>query len=217
MRIVAICAASLLAACTFEGAPVGGDDPIEEFDERTLTFEFGDDYTGVFDTEVDEDNPALDRSALDQMRLDTSTGNSQGRVMSLLRFDEIFGDGPGQVPANAQVRLATLSLTVVNRGDDAGFLCDMVRDWQPSTAWDGFGTDGPQALSDYDPTPIANIPGEAELHELDVRTSVTSWHTGTAANHGWILLPASDSGIAVATSEAESGRPSLELTIRVPK
>lgn len=206
-----------MAACTFDGVGPSDNEPPADGEPVTLTFQQGSSYVGTLDTEVDEDNPNEDRSGRDEMRFDTETGNSQNRVMALLQFQEIFGEDVGQIPADAVILSATLSVTVVNGGDTPGLLCDMVRDWESDVAWGSFA-DGPQGTTDYDEEAVGMVAGVETRHSINVLASVQNWHRGDRSNNGWLFFPASTQGIALATSEAESEqRPALEVGLVISK
>ena len=61
-------------------------------------------YTGQVDTQirragVQSPAPATDDSGLDPINSDNQDGIPAGRVQALIRFNDIIGNGPGQIPA----------------------------------------------------------------------------------------------------------------------
>ncbi len=79
-----------------------------------------------------------------------------GDDVGLLRFRDIFGDGPGQIPPGALISSAKLTLYPENpitvTGEPANLHLSLV-DWDESTRWDDFGAaPGPDIGSDYDDT-----------------------------------------------------------------
>ena len=148
---------ALLGACSFDGVSVetgdgdGGGDA-GAMSEVTVSFRMGENnYQGVSDTEIDEDEPGEDRSAGDEMTYregrSGGPGPTYGDVMGLLRFDDIFGTGANQVPPGATLSAATLSVTVMSDGFfGRGAVCDMLATWSGPTTWDAFGGGmGPKA------------------------------------------------------------------------
>ena len=80
----------------------------------TISFQNGvDGYTGTFDRRIGErfddeiDGSGVQNYFLDGFKTDQSSPDTQG----LVRFDDIFGSGPGQIPAGATILSAELILT----------------------------------------------------------------------------------------------------------
>src|SRR5262245_8529588 len=68
-------------------------------------------YVGTVDTALIARFPDTDNSAWEERSVATSLGPFPSPRQGLLRFDDIFGNGPGQVPLEADLVSATLSLT----------------------------------------------------------------------------------------------------------
>ena len=70
-------------------------------------------YTGQFDRRVGENGTAQNGSAVQQYAVDGIPGATDGSedINGLIRFDNIFGTGPGQIPPGADVTDAKLTLT----------------------------------------------------------------------------------------------------------
>jgi len=93
---------------------------IEKEAVQTASFQQGvGSYVGTTDTMLREDSPATSHAATTSLKVDADnpTGSGQ-RTQALLRFDALFGDGPGQIPANAVLRSATLTLHRLVADDD---------------------------------------------------------------------------------------------------
>lgn len=147
----------------------------------------------------------------------------------LLRFDDIIGDGPGQIPTNAIIVHAELQLFVKNSGDGSRFHRMLI-------PWDANGTshasmgDGVQ-MDDFEARSVSESQmGVADLSgstgagrkAVAVTPDVQAWANGED-NYGWIMAGWGDlSGnydfTAFAPSESENvtERPSL-LVYWVPE
>lgn len=82
------------------------------------------------------------------IRLDVSgSASPAGARQALLRFDGLFGNDPGQIPNNATIVSANLTLWALEGVSNLNVVVvnDMILPWNPSTAtWDLFG-DGIQS------------------------------------------------------------------------
>lgn len=80
-------------------------------------------YAGTVDTFVMEHEPTSSHGAVQSLEWDTDDPYGSGELkFVLIRFDSIFGSGPGQIPSGATIESAILSYTVFDAGDppDAG-------------------------------------------------------------------------------------------------
>ena len=75
-------------------------------------------YASTVDTEIRESEPATGHGVTEFFGWDTDTGSGQEKI-ALIRFDDIFGSGPGQIPPGATIQEATLTYVVSNPGDPA--------------------------------------------------------------------------------------------------
>jgi len=212
--------AATTVACAFDGVrPDDVDDPDEPDDpvpvERLVTFDLDLGYTGIVDTMIDEQEPAESGDEDGEIRFDTLAGS--GELMGLIRFDNLFGPGDDQIPVDATILSATLTVEITNGSDMPGALCDVVRPWPGDVAWEDFSQgDGPSAVTDFDPNPVTQVPVEVGLHMLDVTSSVANWHSGARDNDGWILVATSEDGARMASSETNNDQhPVLEVLIEV--
>jgi len=168
-----------------------------------LTFQQGDinGYTGTHDAEIHSNASA-----------DTPLGNSlvmkcdlddAGVAQSLLRFDNIVGFSPGQIPPGVRIRLATLTLQQIDPGVAVN-LHRMLVPWDQTTVtWnsltEGITADDVEASTVADATiPARSTNGPVEL---DVTSSVQVWANGQP-NRGWALLSTGVDGWTFNTSES---------------
>ena len=105
-------------------------------------------YTGAVDTYLLESSPAASFGAQPDLGwdLEDTNGDQATRKYGLMRFDNIFGSGAGQIPAGASIVSAVLTYTVYNNSADPFNLNEVAIDWPESVTYNGFGsTAGVQA------------------------------------------------------------------------
>lgn len=176
-------------------------------------------YSGTADVEITQLNPDLpyprghNNNAL---WIDAQSTTPDG-CQVLLRFDNIIGNGLGQIPSNAIIVKAELYLTapadVGNAPGDASPLYRMLVPWDAETStWnsvgkgnEGFVPDDIYVRSVYDS--FFGLPGgDADTgtgtFPIGVTADVQAWTTG-ATNYGWVMpgWPSRTDGTALATSE----------------
>src|SRR6185503_6506011 len=178
------------------------------------TFQQGDanGYTGTQDTEIHSQGPAdTVHGAATAVSVDNDdTGIAQG----LLRFDNIFGGGPTQIPLGAAIVSATLTLNQVDPGSAVNFHRMLVT-WDQTTAtWnsmvDGVANDGVEAVVASDAISI-NEPFANGPMAIDVTASLRAWSAGQA-NFGWGIRSTGGGGWDWNTSESGAGTAPL-LTV----
>lgn len=194
---------------------------------KIIAFQQGlDGYAGTVDTEIRGGASVADSEYSAATILNPDGSDEGGEVHSLLRFDNMFGTGPGQVPPGKAILAVTLTLNI----SDGGSLVDihrMNKAWAANVTWnqfDGFNLDGvlsgtagnrfeddTEAVFTPEASIAASTTGELVLN-MPVAT-VQAWADG-APNHGWALLPTGTDGADIASSEAAtvSSRPKLTVT-----
>jgi hypothetical protein len=184
-----------------------------------------DNYTGTRDTRIRQSEPDTAANAATAVFVDaivTGTTNNPDEV--LIRFDEITGTNPGQVPPGALVEAATLDLATVsgNGYGDGGQFFAMLTPWQDTDTWNTLGggiqTNGVQAASS--PTVVAGSPALdpnvcGGYMSFEVTPDVQAWSSGTRTNYGWAILPWNGGGdgwaVSMSESAAENERPRLRV------
>jgi hypothetical protein len=107
---------------------------------------------------------------------------------SLLKFDDLFGPNPGQIPPGSAIASASLHLYLYY--DVAGYerrVYQMTEDWNESTRWNTLPGGGGivPGINTKDSTVAAWIGGASSLwKELDVTTSLQAWSDGEN-QFGW--------------------------------
>ncbi|HKQ47852.1 MAG TPA: metallophosphoesterase [Phycisphaerae bacterium] len=175
-------------------------------------------YTGTADTFLQQAAPASNNGALDRCEWDSDdpVGTGQDNV-ALIRFENIFGNGAGQVPPGSQIFSATLSLVVFNSGD-AGTVREAAIDWSESTTWNTFGPSPGVQAGDYGAS-VATVGGSITTQNITVTSSLATWSADPAANRGWIILPTGNGGVEFRSSEYAVNpllRPKLSISYGTP-
>ncbi len=205
----------------------------------TLTFQQGvNGYTGTQDTmirsnetgtgagqSVAGDSRGLNFGKLDFISVDGDDGSPGLKPnQGLVRFDGIFGSGPGKINPGDTILSASLRLYIMDQG--SGFTVhDMLIDWNQNTVtWNSVGngvqTDGVEASS----IPFFSIganDGNANVTTgyltIDVTTSLKNVQAGKLPGYGWLFNPFLNgtNGIDFDSSESDflSDRPLLTVQI----
>ena len=183
-------------------------------------------YASAVDTHIRLDSPATSFGATTPLVSDLDDNGAGGNQPSqvLIRFDDLFGAGSGQILTNATIVAATLGIvTGANSGDESGATTSLYRMLQPWTDADSWNTmaggvtaDGLEAVAIAESTVSPTTAG-VEYH-FDVTSSLQLWLTNPALNLGWVLLPNGTDGWRFGSSEsaAAGNRPYLSVTYTVP-
>ncbi|HYN79816.1 MAG TPA: PEP-CTERM sorting domain-containing protein [Lamprocystis sp. (in: g-proteobacteria)] len=188
-------------------------------------------YAAAVDAGIVQGAPTTPLGAAPSLSVDLGSFSAGVPSVSamLLRFDEVFGSGPRQVPFTASITKATLTLSVNDAG--SGFqLFDMLSPWLDSITWDGsFGTPGfPAPGVGAASTPVTSAGNDSNaqnvpvgLLTLDVTASLLAQQAGGLPGYGWTLLPwptAGWNGVDLDTSDAADplSRPLLTITVPEP-
>jgi hypothetical protein len=164
--------------------------------QQTVIFRDGErDYAGTRDTYLREHTPDRPAGDLSSINVDADDPpDSDEQVHALLRFDDIFGSGPGQIPPGSTIVSATLTLTTTDPGADATFH-RMLSDWnEERSTWSsmvgGVDDDDVEATESED---LRTGPVAVGARDFGVTASVQAWSDG-GANRGWALLPHGGNG-----------------------
>jgi hypothetical protein len=153
-------------------------------------------YSGAVDTMISASNPVANYSTAESLNVDDSP-HAQG----LLRFDNIVGDGAGQIPLGSTILSATLELQVSNNGNPLA-LHPMLQSWSGTETWnslvDGVQADDVEASVGADVTTGSVSRG---LFQIDVIDRLQSWSDNPAGNMGWVLLPTGSNNVDFDSAE----------------
>jgi|GEM_PF-390353 len=186
-------------------------------DTNTISMVFQEgfaEYTGTLDTAMEGANPNTSFATATVLRVD---GQYNGfPAHGLLRFENLFGDGPNQIRPDDQIVSATLSLNVTDAGNTIS-LHRMLQPWNETDTWNTWGggiqADGVEAAATADATLSASSTGK---RSADVTTSLRAWQTDPASNFGWALLPGGSDGVRFNSKEIATlgNRPELRVVVR---
>ena len=189
------------------------------------TFQFG---VGGYEGEQDTVIFSLDRDSNfgteGHISADQQDFNSVRQ--GLLKFDDIFGDQPGQIPYGATINSAQLKVFVQDSSNASMqmSLYRMLTDWDESTAtWNFFGgTTGGIGGVQASEGESSNLPPDAVLFDskitpnsatagiFDVTKSLEYWAAG-APNYGWLVESAATNGWDFRTNNSNhADRPVLD-------
>ena len=138
----------------------------------------------------------------------------------LIRFDNIFGAGVGQIPAGSKILSASLDLTTANRVSGDGTsgphgVAQLLVPFDSTTDWASLGGDG-ASLDDGDISrPLANGVGNTPagtVGSFDVTSIVQNWLDGQT-NNGLLLRPGRNDGWALETTSAPTPANRPKLTV----
>ncbi len=209
---------------------------IEDADAKVNTFQNGDnvgDYAGTFDAGIYGWQPnspfGFDLTvAVDQADANVVT-DPQRPDQGLLRFDNLFGNLPGQVPIGSKILNGFVTFNVVNPTEATAQirLFRMNHDWTSSATWtnptltpginDGVTPNGLES----DATPDGVVPTPNVSGFVDVPLSLDTlqaWANGSAPNYGWSIVNDSDNDWQFVSAEGigSANRPQLTLIYLAP-
>ncbi len=189
--------------------------------ERSLVIQEGlNGYASTQDTTLRAATPGTTQGNTTTIITDLDDGGLQ--VQGLLRFDNLFGTGRNQIPPNAVIHSATLTVQVTNASNGAIALHRMLVTWNENSTWNSLTTTGPgvqvvtEAALVPDNQPIA-LAGATGPRSFDVTNSLQAW-LGGASNFGWVILNTTTDGWDIVSSEGANGlqRPRLEVVYSAP-
>jgi hypothetical protein len=130
---------------------------------------------------------------LAEISIDASDGGFESQ--GLLRFDALFGEGPGQIGSDRVIQSATLTLVISSAGSGIRFH-EMLLPWSDSSAtFNSFGSGVQANGTEARATPVLAVganDGNGNLEEgmlvLDFTGALTRAQAGFAPE-GWALLP----------------------------
>ena len=179
-------------------------------------------YIGTVDTHIKQVSPNLSFGSLQAIKWDTrgTDTDPSTQEFGLIRFDNIFGSGTGQIPAGASIVSATLQYTVFNASASPNAnVNEILSDWTEETTWDAFGNTPGVQPEDYGVL-VTTAPASATgNYTIDVTSSLAAWSTNPlTTNRGWIFRPNDLDGVDIRSSEytTSSNRPLLRVNYTPP-
>ena len=175
----------------------------------TLSFENGvAGYEGAADVQIITLHRSTDLSSAYFLMWD-GNGIPDDQHIILIRFQDLVGDGPNQIPPGRTVQQAFIRMQV-NPDPGGGAAAQLARLHEMLVPWENGPYDA-QPFADGLPVPgvhfsednVVEIPGpphEAVLR-VDVTDTINRWVTGGSENHGWILFPGGSNGVIVRSAD----------------
>ncbi|MDV6029059.1 MAG: DUF4347 domain-containing protein [Phycisphaera sp. RhM] len=173
-------------------------------------------YTGTLDTDINGDSPDSSYGSDVSVAVDDNHSNGFESV-GLLQFDNIFGNGPGQIPLGSTIVSASLTINAVGAGDSTATLSlhEMLTSWDESSTYNSLGS-GLQSGTEY----VAAADGSVtDLSSLGLYTitgledALQTWSDG-GTNHGWALFNSHSDGFDLESSEAVTASLRPELSVQ---
>ncbi len=150
-----------------------------------------------------------------EFTVDLLDGGAEAQVV--MRFDNIFGSGPGQVALGSVINSATLFIDIDNVGADLE-LYELTADFglESTVTWDSFGG-GVTAGVNAGATPVSIINGGGNKVTIDITSTVASWSAG-AQNFGWAFIATGTNGVDFDASENSdfADRPMIFIDFTAP-
>lgn len=175
---------------------------------RIFQFRDGmDGYEGTVDTFINSGtSSATINGSTDWIEWDGA--ENSGSSYGLLRFDDVFGDQPNQVPFGTYITRAQLYMTVQDAGSigefheiHPGTESEPTNFDEISTTLATFGNGyEPRDGIDYADDVVEIIEGVRGLQKMDMTPTIQKYSDG-AANLGWIIVPTGNNGVEVISSE----------------
>jgi hypothetical protein len=155
-------------------------------------------YAGTQDTFISSGSPTANNGASGTIEIDQA---GAGGEFLLLRFENIFGTSPTQIPPKSKILYATLTVTISNGGNDP-MVHRMLVPWTEASTWDSL-TDGIVADdAEAAITEDATFSGTGGLRVIPLPTAtLQAWSDATKTNHGWVFLPTGSDGTDFGSSE----------------
>jgi hypothetical protein len=184
----------------------------------TVTFQQGvSSYTGAVDTFIDAGNPTTSNATNVLLTTDGVPPTTDER-QTIVRFDNIFGAGPGQIPVGATITSATLRINVSNSTQIVVNFNRLKNPWNATDTWNtfvgGIQADDVEAVSSPDAAPGTILAG---LQTINVTAGLQAWAASPSSNYGWVLRTAGADTLAFDSSEVatSANRPLLSVTYDV--
>ncbi|MCS7466604.1 choice-of-anchor I family protein [Stieleria sp. ICT_E10.1] len=181
-------------------------------------------YQGTSDAQIREADPDSVIAPGSDLLVDFDSGGNASQV--LLRYDNLFGDGPGQIPLGSVITSANLVVetnpNTSNAPGDGANLHRMSIDWDDATAtWNAFGNGiqpGTGEAAGAFESQIGTASGAGStgtgLLSFSVLPDLQAWADGET-NHGWLMQGWQNLTdgwfFSSAEDETPTARPKLEI------
>lgn len=175
-------------------------------------------YTGALDTTLSAGATGTPQNTVASVTIDGGGDGATNERHALLRFDNIYGTNPGEIPPGAQIQSAALTGFVSNVTANTTTMHRMLQDWTASATWDSFvggvQANGVEAVATPDISLVTFGTAVSQSRSADVSLSLQTWHSNPATNFGWVWLPGGTDGLVIDSAEGTTvaNRPRLSVT-----
>jgi len=177
-------------------------------------------YFSTLDTNLDEGNPTAQNGFINEVNT-----NEDPMETGLIRFENIIGSGPNQIPDNAIITNASITIHVTDDSLPSSTISvhRMLSPWNESSNWDsainGISFDDVEAVADADVTFSGNTgTGAYTISGPGLTQTVQAWANGEQ-NLGWAIKNnhLHDFSFASRDHATASMRPILTIEYTVPQ
>jgi hypothetical protein len=178
-------------------------------------------YSGNEDTELQEATPATSFGNATSISIDLDNGGAESQ--GLIQFSNLFGSGIGQIPFDATIDSASLTVYAFDTSVAATTISlhEMLTAWDETDTWNSTGTglqrDDVEVSSATDSTmTFADFTGPQTFFGLE--STLQAWSDG-ATNNGWAVFTDSVDGWDFYSSEhtTVAQRPMLTISFAPPQ
>jgi len=168
--------------------------------------------TETDDSQISADNPNTNFGSSTEINVDGLSPHAHG----VIKFPNVFGSGPGQVPLGASIVSATLEVNCLNVGNTVR-LYRLIEDWLEAEvtwnnravgiSWTNPGADGSGSHAE---TALDGNCSSTGWRTFDITAFAQDWSNG-APNYGIVLKDTGTDGVDFYTSESATP-PVLKVT-----
>lgn len=180
----------------------------------TATFQQGaSGYSGTQDAVIRQDTPTTADGTAGNLTMLQADDVGEAK-QTLLRFDSLFNNAGGSIPAYSSITSATLQLRITEDGTGSAFLHRILSsNWTEASTWNslvnGISLDGVEAASTADGS--VDMSTNNTFVTFDVTSTVQAWANG-ATNLGWLIYTdGNEAGFASSENTDPTFRPLLTL------
>ncbi len=214
MAILRLAPAFILCCCVFDQLLAEDSETNSRATSKVVEFQQGlQGYTGALDTEIWALAP--NTILVSNPNASSDANNDGGESQVLLRFANIFGNQPGQVPTGCRIVSARLEVSAFDQGSTV-HLHRMLIPFTDSATWNsvvaGVSADGIEASRHKDSLTFGKIAANTSTVNFDVTDTVQYWASGKP-NYGWVFINTGGNGWDFYTSDHEDTKQRPKLVI----
>jgi hypothetical protein len=202
----------LLAALVAGVPAISADAP--NANTRTVTFQDGaNGYRGTIDLEIWAVAPNTCLNGNPNASADADNDGGESQV--LMRFDDVIGNKPNQIPPKSAIKSATLVVSAFDEGTTV-HLHRMLVPWKANATWNslvgGVTADGREASKQKDGFTFGKISASTSAIPFEVTDTVQAWANGKP-NYGWVFINTGGNGWDFYTAEFDDAKQRPKLVV----